>query len=66
MSVRYMFSRSSRCISSFVNLREVSCAIRNARKSLLYEVEHDCLWYHVNHCSLDDVIVRIDEKFYNS
>jgi hypothetical protein len=33
-------------------------------KSLLYEIEHDCLWYHVNHCSLDDVVVRIDEEFY--
>jgi hypothetical protein len=33
-------------------------------KSLLYEIEHDCLWYHIDHCSLDDVVVRIDEKFY--
>ena len=30
---------------------------------LLYEVEHDCLWNHVNHRSLDDVVVRVDEEF---
>lgn len=33
-------------------------------QNLLHKVEHDSLWHHINHCPLDDVVVRVDQKFY--
>jgi hypothetical protein len=60
-----MFSSSSRCISSLVYLFVVSCIGFHIKctENLLNEVEHNCFWYHIDHGSLHDVIVRIDEKF---
>lgn len=36
---------------------------RNLHANLLYKVEHDCLWYHVDHCPSHNVVVRVDQKF---
>ena len=30
--------------------------------NILHEVEHDGFWNHVNHCSLDDVVVGVDKE----
>jgi hypothetical protein len=58
VSVRYMFSRSSRCISSFVYLTRVSRKITSLVETcLLNEIIHDCLGHHVNQRLLDDVVV---------
>jgi hypothetical protein len=37
-----------------------------AAKHLLHKVQHDSLGDHVNHGSLDDVIVRGDEELYKT
>lgn len=68
-----MFSKSSRCISSFVNLyvaRSAGPEIWTIRSSmgrrLLNKSEHNCFGYHVNHSPSDDVVVRVDEQLFCS
>ena len=63
-----MFSRSSLCISSFVNLvgklvygvyGQWNCI---SIADLLHEREHDSFRHHVDHCTSDDIEVGVDEE----
>ena len=63
-----MFSRSSLCISSFVNLDgelvyeiwvQLNCI---SIAGLLHEREHDSFRHHVDHRTSDDVEVGVDEE----
>lgn len=44
------------------------CQLRQRKDDMVYlldEVQHDRFWYHVNHGTLDNVVVRVDEEFYH-
>jgi hypothetical protein len=64
-----MFSKSSRCISSLVNLKKSLVSILEYGLGVLEEWDildqgvHDRLGDHVDHCALDNVEVRRNQEF---
>jgi hypothetical protein len=63
VSVRYMFSNSSRCISSLVNLRMwLDKTEITVTRNLLHKVQHDGLGNHIDHGALDNVVVGRNEQ----
>jgi hypothetical protein len=64
LSVLYMFSSNSRCISSFVNLKNVSGGANKhgGCQYSLNEVKHNSLRDHVDHGALHNIKVRLDKQ----